>query len=275
MLFRVLGPIQVHDAAGARPIRARKLRLLLAVLLAHRGERVATGHLVDVLWEGNQPRSATANLQTYVWELRRRLPATRFGRPRIERDGEGYRLYLDDGELDAQVFDDLAARGRRALADGDLARGAETLAAALALWRGQPFEDVVSAAAVEAARLLELRRSIQEDLLEARLHLGEHREVVDELLALTAAEPLRERPWAHLMLALYRGGRRAEALYSYRQMYRLLDAELGIQPGLAVRELHRRILADDPTLDDDTPAHQIEALARIGPPRRLRQSGVA
>jgi len=261
MLFRVLGPIQVCDASGeVRPIRARKLRQLLALLLATRGERVATGQLTEVLWEGTPPRSATANLQTYIWELRRRLPSTRVGRPRIERDGDGYRLVVDNGELDAQVFDDLAARGRRLLADGDLAAGAETLSVALALWRGQPFEDVASGVPVESARLRELRRLIQEDVLEARLHLGEHREVVEELHALTVAEPLRERPWVHLMLALYRCGRRAEALYTYQQLYRLLDAELGIQPGLRVRQLHRRILADDPALDDDPPAYQVESL---------------
>ncbi|HEU5110526.1 MAG TPA: BTAD domain-containing putative transcriptional regulator, partial [Micromonosporaceae bacterium] len=189
MPFGVLGPIRVsgHDGAAVR-LGARKIRTVLAVLLAGAGQRVPTGRLVDVLWEGDPPRSATANLHTYVWELRRGLP-DRSGRPRIERDGEGYRLLLDPGELDAWSFDELTATGRRELAEGRTARAARTLAAALDLWRGAPYEDVPAAAPLEVARLLELRRLVQEDLLDARLHLGEHREVLDELRVLTTAEP--------------------------------------------------------------------------------------
>ncbi|HEU5474447.1 MAG TPA: AfsR/SARP family transcriptional regulator [Actinophytocola sp.] len=265
MLFRVLGPIQVSDAGGAAvPIGARKVRMVLAVLLAGAGERVAASRLIDVLWEGEPPRSATANLHTYVWELRRRLPVTRLGRPRIERDREGYRLTVGCGEFDAWVFGERTTQGRRELAEGRLAQGARSLAGALELWRGAPYEDVAAAAPLEVARLLELRRLVQEDLMDARLHLGEHREVVDELRVLTTAEPLRERPWAQLMLALYRCGRRAEALYAYQEVYRLLDAELGIQPGNAIRELHRRILADDTSLGGGPPV--------FGHPARPRQT---
>ncbi|HEV2779179.1 MAG TPA: AfsR/SARP family transcriptional regulator [Actinophytocola sp.] len=250
LLFRVLGPIQVYDATGsALPMGARKLRMLLALLLARPGDRVTTGQLIDALWDGRPPRSATANLQTYVWELRRRLPATRLGRPRVERDHQGYRLLLEDDELDARTFTELATVGRQAVATGDPAEGVATLTAALGLWRGRPYEDVAPAAAQEAQRLLELRQLAHEDLLEARLRLGQHRDVIDDLREMTTAEPLRERPWELLMLALHRSGRRAEALLAYQHVYRLLDAELGIQPGHAVRELHRRMLADDPTLD--------------------------
>jgi DNA-binding SARP family transcriptional activator len=267
MLFRVLGPVQVHDAAGSvLPIGPRKLRLLLALLLIRADERVMPSHLIDELWDGAPPRSATANLQTYIWELRRRLPATSAGMPRIERARGGYRLTVDDGELDSRSFTELADRGRQALAGGDPATGAELLAAALRLWRGQPYEDVAPAGARQARRLAELRQLAREDLLQARLHLGQHREIVDDLYALTSAEPLRERPWTQLMLALYRSGRRAEALYAYQHVYRLLDEELGIQPGHTMRELHRRILADDPTLDPDTPAHHVETLARTALP---------
>jgi DNA-binding SARP family transcriptional activator len=252
-VFGVLGPIRVCDPAGAVVrIGARKIRTVLAVLLAGAGERVSTGRLVDVLWEGDPPRSATANVHTYVWELRRWLPG-RYDRPRIERDGEGYRLLVDPGELDAWSFDELTAAGRRELADGRIARGARTLAAALDLWRGAPYEDVAAAAPLDVARLLELRRLAQEDLLDARLRLGEHRAVLDDLRVLTTAEPLRELLWAQLMLALYRCGRRAEALCAYQQVHQVLHAELGVGPGTEIRELHHRILADDASLGGSLP----------------------
>jgi DNA-binding SARP family transcriptional activator len=244
VLFRVLGPVEVRGAA----VSPRKQRMLLAALLAQRGDRVSTGDLVDVLWECCPPRSATANLQTYVWELRRRLPRTRLGLPRVERDRDGYRLFLDDGDLDADVFGRLAERGRWALAAGDVANGAAFLSGALDLWRGEPFEDVATAVPIAVQQLREQRQLAGEDLFDARLRLGEHRGVVDDLYGLIAAEPLRERPWQLLMLALYRCGRRAEALQTYRQLYCLLDEECGIQPGAPVRELHALILADDPAL---------------------------
>jgi len=244
VLFRVLGPVEVHGAA----VGPRKQRMLLAALLARRGGWVSTGHLAGVLWEDDPPRSATANMQTYVWELRRRLPPTKLGRPRVPREREGYRLLLDGGDLDVESFEDLAARGRRALAAGDVADGARFLAAALELWRGEPFEDVARAVPLAVKQLREQRQLACEDLLDARLRLGEHREAVDDLYRLTAADPLRERPWTQLMLALYRCGRRAEALHTYRRLYHLLDNEYGIQPGVPARELHGRILADDPTL---------------------------
>jgi DNA-binding SARP family transcriptional activator len=239
MRFQVLGPVRVRDAA----VRPRKQRLLLAVLLASHDRRVPTSRLVDVLWPDDPPRSATANVQTYVWELRRRL-----GRSRVERDLDGYRLRLDTGELDADSFGDLAARGRRALTAGDLTAGAGLLTAALDLWRGEPFEDVAAAVPLAVRQLREQRQLAVEDLLDARLRLGEHREVVDELYRLTTADPARERPWTQLMLALYRCGRRAEALHTYRQLYQLLTTEYGIAPGTPARALQHQILTDDPAL---------------------------
>jgi DNA-binding SARP family transcriptional activator len=249
VLFRVLGPVEVVDPAGAvLTLGPRKQRMLLAALLARGGERAATGTLVDMLWEGDPPRSATANLQTYVWELRKRLPRTRSGAPRVARDRDGYRLVLDDGDLDALSFTTLATAGRRALAAGETTRAAAILSDALNLWRGQPFEDVAQAVPLEARGLAEQRHLAVEDLLDARLRLGEHRDIVEELYRLTAADPLREPQWTRLMLALYRCGRRAEALHTYHDLRRMLDTEYGIQPGLPVREMHNRILADDPAL---------------------------
>jgi DNA-binding SARP family transcriptional activator len=120
VLFRVLGPVEVLDPAGAvLPPVPRKQRILLAALLARGGDRAGVDGLVRLLWDGDPPRSATANVQTYVWELRRHLPQTRSGAPRVRRDRDGYRLTLDDGDLDARSFTALSAAGRRALAAGE------------------------------------------------------------------------------------------------------------------------------------------------------------
>jgi DNA-binding SARP family transcriptional activator len=230
------------------PLGPRKHRMLLAALLARRGKRAATGSLVDMLWDGDPPRSATANVQTYVWELRKRLPRTRSGAARAERDRDGYLLALDDGDLDALSFDKLATAGRRALTAGQTELGVHTLAAALEMWRGQPFEDVAETVPTEARGLAEQRQLVIEDLLDARLRLGEHREVIEELYRLTAADPLRESHWTQLMVALCRCGRRAEALHAYQQLHRVLDTEYGIRPCPHARELHQRILTEDPAL---------------------------
>ena len=144
----------------------------------------------------------------------------------------------------------MAGEGRQALAEQRHAFAAERLAQALARWRGPVLEDLPLPAALqpEIERLDELRMMVLEDSIEARLGLAEPAALVAELASLTARYPLRERLWAHLMLALYHAGRQADALDAYQRIYRLLDQELGVQPGRALQRLHQQILAADPTL---------------------------
>jgi len=265
--FRVLGPLDVRDDDGLPLVPPRrKQRLLLALLLLSANEALSTARLVDELWPGPPPRSAGTNLQSYVSGLRRLLgSATVPGTERIHTQRGGYLLRVGDDELDASEFERLERTGRRLLRDGDPAAGSELLARALGLWRGRVLEDLhlPEGRQPQLARLEERRLAVVEDRVEAHLALGWHADIAAELRALTRTYPMRERLWEQLMLALYRGGRQADALAAYQEAYRLLGAELGIEPGGALRRLHQRILRGDATLD--APAGQVRVAAAQGP----------
>jgi DNA-binding SARP family transcriptional activator/class 3 adenylate cyclase len=252
--FRILGPLEVLDAQG-RPLAlgGPKQRALLAVLLLHAGQVVAVERLIDELWGQDPPDTAAHSLQVYVANLRKILEPHR---PRRAAGGAlrtrapGYLVDPGPEELDLIRFERLAAEGRVALAAGEPAGAAQLLGEAEGLWRGPALGDVtlVASGQGEVVRLEERRLAAVEDRIEAELALGHHAELVGELQALVAAQPLRERLWGHLMLALYRSGRQAEALEAYRQTRETLAEELGIDPSPALQDLERAILAQDPTL---------------------------
>lgn len=245
MRFGVLGPLEVLDDAG-EPIRitSAKQRVLMAILLCHRAA-IPPDRLLDLLWLGNPPESARANLHVYVHRLRQLL-----GDDKIVLTEHGYQLDLRNDEVDADAFESLADEGRAALASGDYPGASRTLGAALALWRGEPCagNEYVDLVGVEATRLEDLRLAVIEDRNEAELHCDRHATVVTDLKRLVAEYPLRERFAAQLMVALYRSGRTADALAVYRDSYRHLVDELGIEPGSELRELEKAILDDDPAL---------------------------
>jgi DNA-binding SARP family transcriptional activator/WD40 repeat protein len=253
MRFGVLGPLEVIAEDGPVPLGGQKQRVLLALLLTRPGRVVSVDALVQGLWADEPPRSADKTLQSYVVHLRQALEP---GRPRgsvgtvlVTRE-PGYLLRVEPGELDAAWFEELATRGRRLLAAGAAEGAAATLREALALWRGEAFEEFpqVDACATEAARLAELRLGAVEERVEADLALGRHRELLAELDDLTRQHPLRERLWGQLLLALYRSGRQADALLAYQRARATLVEELGIEPGVELRRLHAAILAQDPQL---------------------------
>jgi DNA-binding SARP family transcriptional activator len=229
----------------------RKQRALLALLLLRGNTPVPVESIVDVLWGQRRPASAIPNLQSYVADLRRLLrSAEPAAEARLSWQGGGYQLLVGPDELDAAVFQDLATAGRKALRAGDPAIATQRLSRALGLWRGRVLEGLdVPVLAPDQARLEELRLLAVEDDVDARLALGQHEELPAELEALVGQQPLRERMSGQLMLALYRAGRRADALAAYEQAYARLDGELGLPPGPALRQLHERILAADGTLD--------------------------
>ncbi|MGN9907769.1 BTAD domain-containing putative transcriptional regulator [Phytohabitans sp. LJ34] len=269
MEFRILGILEIRDDTGQllTPPR-RKQRLLLAVLLLRANTPVSTESLLDLLWPEAPPPSARANLQSYVSDLRRLLHAGEpADPPRLHRASGGYQLRAAAEELDAAVFERLAGQGRQALSEQRHAPAVEHFAQALARWRGPVLEDLPLPAALqpEVERLEELRMMVLEDSFQARLGLAEPAVLAAELAELTARHPLCERLWAHLMLALYRAGRQADALDAYQRIYRLLDQELGVRPGPALQRLHQQILAADPTL---TPAPSATAHTS-GPVRQL------
>ncbi|OQO93707.1 SARP family transcriptional regulator [Saccharomonospora piscinae] len=226
--FRLLGPLTVdidgHDVALGGP----KPRLLLAALLLEANTPVSTDTLIDVVWPAEAPRSAAANLRTYIHSLRRAL-----AQDRLERGPSGYRIRVARHELDSAVFADHVTAARDAMARDDPATALDELAAAESQWRGDPLPDLPHHHTWEPAltRLVELRLSARELRVRARFSLGEHRAAIPELRELVAGHPLREELWAQLVVALDRCGRRAEALDAYHEAERVLREELDAAPG--------------------------------------------
>ena len=230
---------------------------MLAFLLLHANEVVSTDRLIDDLWGDSPPESAANMLQGYVSHLRKTLEP---GRGRGEHEllvsrAPGYTLQIRSDQLDAKRFERLATEGRRLLADRDANTAVERLRAARALGRGGALDDLAYEAFARADidRLEELRLQTLEDRIDADLALGGHEALVAELRELVDRYPLRERLRAQLMAALYRCGRQAEALESYREVRRTLLEDLGVEPGPALRQLEQAILRQDPSLGAPAP----------------------
>jgi YVTN family beta-propeller protein len=259
MRFQVLGPLEVEADDGPVVLGGPKERLLLALLLTRPNQVVPVETLVRGLWDEQPPATAAKTLQSHVKRLRRALEPGRArgaaGEVLVTRE-PGYLLRVAPGALDAAQFEELTAQARRALSEGQADDAASLLREALGLWRGRAFEEFLDTdvGAAESDRLAELRLGALEDRIEAELRLGRHRELVAELEGLVRDQPLRERLWAQLMLALYRSGRQADALLAYQRARKVLVEELGIDPGAELRRLHSAILAQDPGLDLPTPA---------------------
>src|SRR6266566_5273783 len=247
--FRILGPVEAVEAGQTASLPAAKPRALLAILLLSRNRVVSVDRLVDDLWE-DPPDTATKALQGYVSQLRKAL-----GADRVLTKPPGYSLRVEEGELDLDRFEQLVREGRELLASGDSKAAARRLGEALDLWRGTPFAEFLAEpfARDAGARLEDARLAALEDRIEADLALGRHARLLPELEELVAREPLRERPRAQLMLALYRSGRQADALELYRRTRETLNEELGIEPSLELQELERRMLQHDPTLERARP----------------------
>ncbi|MFH8790755.1 AfsR/SARP family transcriptional regulator [Streptomyces roseoverticillatus] len=255
--FKVLGPLAAVADGRVLPLGGPKQRTLLAMLLVNANTAVSGERLCDAVWGEAPPASAQANIRSYAAVLRKVLspaagPGTGqgSGEERLSQGNGGYRLQVFPGEADLHRFEVLAARGRTALAAGEHRAAADALEEALALWRGSPFEGVAHHDALlgEVARLEEARLAAFEDHAEARLALGEPRELVGPLRAETARYPLRESLWAKLMTAQYRSHQPGDALQSYALARTALRDELGIDPGDALRRLHHAILTRDPEL---------------------------
>lgn len=242
MDFRILGPLEVCDNGKPLPLGGSKQRALLAVLILHANEVVAADRLMEDLWGERQPTSGAKALHVYVSQLRKVI-----GEKRVLTRAPGYMLHLDPEELDLTRFQRL-----REKADTSAPQEASSvLREAIELWRGSPLADVAyeSFAQSEIARLEELRTSAIEQRIEMDLALGKHDQLVGELDALVREHPLRERLRAQLMVALYRSGRQAEALDAYNDAREALVEELGIEPSTSLRELHQKILRQDPALE--------------------------
>ncbi|GIJ55981.1 BTAD domain-containing putative transcriptional regulator [Virgisporangium aurantiacum] len=251
MEFRILGPVQVWRDGSPISLGGPRHRRLLAVLLVHADAVVPGDVLIDALWPAGAPRRARDVLHVRVSELRAALRVDNDERDAglAHREG-GYRLRVNADELDARVFERLAAAGGRALAAGEVERARGLLGEALAVYRGPALAEFADEAFARptATRLDAVRLQALEHRVAADLDSGRHDLVLPELATLTAEYPLRERFRAQLMLALYRAGRQSEALAAYREVARLLRVELGIEPGAELRELEAAVLRQDPAL---------------------------
>ena len=236
MQIHLLGPVEVVGDHGPVALGGPKPRALLAMLALEAGSTVSAEHLVDGLWGDDPPATANKLVQLYVSQLRKALAASG-EHGLIATRGGGYELRVGRDHVDAARFERLLAQG--------------AAREALRLWRGAALADVAKEpfAAPEIRRVEELHTAALEVAIDQDLEAGRHREVLPELEALLAHEPLRERLHAQRMLALYRSGRQAEALEAYRQARAALVEEIGVEPGPDLRRLHDAILHQDPSLD--------------------------
>ena len=245
MEFRILGPLEVVRDGRALPLGSGRQLALVAALLLHRNEVVSVDRLVDELWDGSPPPTAAKIVRNNVSLLRKELGERLVTRP------PGYLLRVEQGELDSE-------RLEQAVESAEL----DELNEALALWRGPPLSEFTYErfAESEIARLEELRLAAIEARVDADLEHGRHASLIPDLESLVQRHPLRERLHGQLMVALYRSGRQAEALETYQRARRVLDEQLGIEPGPGLRDLERRILVQDESLA--APPGQVPELLR-------------
>jgi ABC-type transport system substrate-binding protein/DNA-binding SARP family transcriptional activator/DNA-binding beta-propeller fold protein YncE len=249
--FQILGPLEVRIDGVPVAIGGPRQRALLAMLLLSANRAVSRDRLIDELLDGAPSKDAERTLRVQVSRLRGVLDANGDDGPRLVARPPGYLLRVEPGELDLERFEALLAEGHRAFDAGDFERASRVLREADSLWRGRPLADLEFErfARIDIERLQELRLEAVEQRIDAELALGRHSMLIAELDGLVAEHPLRERPRGQLMLALYRSGRQAEALETYRAGRSLLSEELALEPSPSLRELEQSILRQEPALD--------------------------
>lgn len=255
LCFHLLGEFRASlQGRSVLPSAAKPYQLL--ALFALRSNEVMSGHLLmEELWGENPPRSAKTTLQTYIFQIRRRLASA------SAEDGEvvsklvlatrhgGYILHVNSANVDTNIFERQTMCGVRALGAGRYDEAAQKLAAALSIWEGQPLADVEVGmhSAVELARLNELHRSALEAWLVTELRRGNHLAILGDIVSLRAKDPFNEFFCGVAMNAFYDLGRVAESLSCYREISLLLREELGVQPSASLSALHRAILNGEPS----------------------------
>jgi DNA-binding SARP family transcriptional activator/serine/threonine protein kinase/WD40 repeat protein len=250
--FRVLGPVEVLRDGVPVDLGVYKQRALLALLLIDSNRVVSTDRIIDELWGEDAGRDRQNALWVVVSRLRSILDPDRERRSDetiLVTQAPGYMLAIDPADLDATRFDSLFSEGRSLVAT-DPAAASVVLHEALALWRGHALEEFTyeSFAVAAIARLEETRLTAVEDRIGADLRLGRERQLVGELEALVHQHPLREAFTRHLMVALHRAGRQAEALRAFGAYRTRLGDELGLEPSPQLAELEERIMLNDPGL---------------------------
>ncbi len=257
----VLGPVTAWFGGQELSVGQPRQQAVLGILAMRANRVISRGELVDAVWGHDPPASAEGGIYTYVAGLRRIIEPNRSlrgpGRVLVS-SGAGYVLHLVPGQPDAVAFEQYLARARQLRKSGDPAGAVTAIDTALGLWRGSAFAGVPGPfAETERARLAEMRSAAAEERADVLLSLGRHEEVVPDLTAMVADHPLRERMRGLLMIALYRGGRQAEALRVYAEGRRVLADELGIDPGSDLARLHQQVLTMDAALNLVVPVVRI------------------
>lgn len=270
MRFGLLGELTAEDDDGVvRQVGTGKSAVLLAVLLLHANRVVRTETLKEVLWGDSPPATAAASFHNHLARVRR-LVESDGGEPRLLAQATGYLLRVGEEELDATVFERRLRNARDARSRGDWETVGKETSAALELWRGTPLADVPLPDAERnqlIRRLEEARIQALQCFYDVELEFGRHREVVAELTERVEEHPLHEAFHGQLMLALYRGGRQADALQAYERLRTVLCEELGVGPGPELRSLHQRLLTLDPDLT-------VPASSAIVPPAAHEADGL-
>lgn len=247
MDFLILGPLEIISESGEPvPVPQPVHRAILSVLLFYAGRPCSHAKLIDALWGDSPPKEPVGALLSHISRIRRHVSTGE----RLQTLRGSYQMDPGPDELDLYRFHRLRSGAQEALRRRDSERAAALLAAALDCWRDPPLADLPSAPGIDAdvAQLVEERRSAETDLIDLMLALGHHQQVVASLYRSVTADPLAERSWAQLMIALYRSGRKGEALAAYSNARAAMIRMMGAEPAQELRDLLEQILSDSDEL---------------------------
>ncbi|WP_052720701.1 AfsR/SARP family transcriptional regulator [Actinoplanes rectilineatus] len=247
ILIRALGPVQVWRDGERQAVGSPQQQAVLATLLLRGGHPAGHDDLIHAVWGDDPPRAAISTIRTYVYRLRRLFDGSVVT---ISNAGGGYAMDTGAAAVDVHDFRaGVTAAEERVRAGDDLA-AAGHLTRALQAWAGTALAGVPGRYADgQRARLTEMRLAAEELAFTVGLRTtGAGPADLARLAGLVVEHPLREGIRSLLMLALYQGGRQAEALEVFQEGRRLLADELGLEPGPALQEMQQRILRGDPAL---------------------------
>lgn len=249
MEYQVLGEVEVWSSGASQYVGGVRERRALAVLLLHANRPVGVDQLIDVLWGEAPPPTVAAQVRNTIATLRRHLVAAGAAVAPLSRTSGGFVFRVDPGQLDLAVFDEAVREARTLADDGRLDRAADVLRGALELWHGPALGGLGSVLDAERHALNESRLTTVERRVELDLALGRHRDLLPELGRLVGEHLNRERLVELYLLALYRSGRRQDALDEYGRARARLAAELGLDPRPELVALQQAVLRGDPSLD--------------------------